>query len=342
LAKTVTMGEIMLRFSPPGHQRFAQTRELEISYGGAEANVAMALAGFGHNVVFVTRLPFNALGDCARGCLMEHGIDCSHIARGGDRLGTYYLENGTSVRPVSVIYDRAESAFDEINPSDFDFDKIFEDAQLFHVSGITPVLSDSCAETTLAALKKAKEKGITTSFDLNYRAKLWKTDIAERQKRFRSMMPYVDICFGNARDAALTLGYGDGSIDYINGDFAPCVSEPVMRDVLNTFGFKYMVTSLRNSTSASHNIYSAFAVDRESSCRGTERDVIITDRVGSGDAFAAGFLNKIIQGENMYEALEFGIASAAMKHTIPGDVLYASEEEIQALIDNGGSARVVR
>lgn len=331
----------MLRLSPPGHQRFAQAKELEVSYGGAEANVAMALAAFGHNVVFVTRLPDNALGDCARNCLRERGIDCSSIIRGNGRLGSYYLENGTSVRPPCVLYDREASAFDFAAPDEFNLDAILSGADLLHISGITPVLSESCAALTLATLKKAHEKGITTSFDLNYRAKLWKTEVDIKQQRFREMMPYVDVCFGNAKDAALTLGYGT-DIDYVQAPFTDCTTQSVMRDVLNTYGFTWLVTSLRNSLSASRNVYSAYAVGKEESYQGSARDVFITDRVGSGDAFAAGFLNKLLKKESIASAVEFGIAAAAMKHTIPGDVLYAGEGEIEAMIQAGGSARVDR
>ena len=199
MAKIVTLGEIMLRLSPPGYQRFAQASDFEINYGGAEANVAASLAQFGNDAAFVSKVPANAIGDAAVATLRKLGVDCSHIVRGGNRLGIYFLENGASVRPSSVVYDRADSAITKATADEFDFDAIMKDADLFHVSGITPVLSKTAAELTMTALKKAKEHGVTVSFDLNYRTKLWTEDIEGKQKMLSEMMPYVDICFGNAR-----------------------------------------------------------------------------------------------------------------------------------------------
>ena len=222
MAKIVTLGEIMLRLSPPGYQRFAQASDFEINYGGAEANVAASLAQFGNDAAFVSKVPANAIGDAAVATLQKLGVDCHHIVRGGNRLGIYFLENGASVRPSSVVYDRADSAITKATADEFDFDSIMEGVDLFHVSGITPVLSKTAAELTMTALKKAKEHGVTVSFDLNYRAKLWTEDIEGKQKMLSEMMPYVDICFGNARDAAKCLGYSEDGVDFINGDYQIC------------------------------------------------------------------------------------------------------------------------
>ena len=191
MAKVVTLGEIMLRLSPPGYQRFAQASDFEINYGGAEANVAASLAHFGNDAAFVSKVPANAIGDAAVATLRKLGVDCSHIVRGGNRLGIYFLENGASVRPSSVVYDRADSAITKATADEFDFDAIMEGADLFHVSGITPVLSKAAAELTMTALKKAKEHGVTVSFDLNYRAKLWTEDIEGKQKMLSEMLPKV-------------------------------------------------------------------------------------------------------------------------------------------------------
>lgn len=199
MAKVITLGEIMLRLSPSGYQRFMQAADFEVNYGGAEANVAASLARFGNSAAFVSKIPANAIGDAAVATLKKLGVDCSHIVRGGKRLGIYFLENGVSVRPSSVVYDRADSAVTQALPEEFDFDEIFKDADLFHVSGITPVLSETAAALTMTALKKAKEHSVTVSFDLNYRAKLWTDKVSEKQEMLSSMMPYVDICFGNAR-----------------------------------------------------------------------------------------------------------------------------------------------
>ena len=206
MAKVVTLGEIMLRLSPPGYQRFSQANNFEINYGGAEANVAASLAQFGHHALFLSKIPENAIGDAAISTLRSLNVDCSHIARGGKRLGIYFLENGASVRPSSVVYDRADSAITRALPNEFDFDEIFKDADLFHISGITPVLSEEAKELTFAALKKAREHHVMVSFDLNYRSKLWTSGVEEKQKMLSEMMDYVDICFGNARDAAKCLG----------------------------------------------------------------------------------------------------------------------------------------
>ena len=218
MAKVVTLGEIMLRLSPPGYQRFGQAQSFDVCYGGAEANVAASLAQFGHQAVFLSKLPENPIGDAAIGQLQKVGVDCSQIARGGKRLGIYFLENGASVRPSSVVYDRQDSAITEAKPEEFDFESVFKNADLFHVSGITPVLSKDTSLLTLEALKKAKKYGVTTSFDLNYRARLWTEDIEGKQKSLAEMMKYVDICFGNARDAAKCLGYSVLGVDLIDGD----------------------------------------------------------------------------------------------------------------------------
>ena len=313
MAKIVTLGEIMLRLSPPGYQRFAQASDFEINYGGAEANVAASLAQFGNDAAFVSKVPANAIGDAAVATLQKLGVDCHHIVRGGNRLGIYFLENGASVRPSSVVYDRADSAITKATADEFDFDSIMEGVDLFHVSGITPVLSKTAAELTMTALKKAKEHGVTVSFDLNYRAKLWTEDIEGKQKMLSEMMPYVDICFGNARDAAKCLGYSEDGVDFINGDYQICVDEEHMTNVLNHYGFTHLITTLR-----------------------------IVDRVGGGDSFASGCLHGILAQMGAEKSLEFGLAAAAIKHTIPGDLNFISETEVLNLMDSDGAGRVQR
>lgn len=342
MAKVVTLGEIMLRLSPPGYQRFAQAANFEINYGGAEANVAASLAQFGHHSSFLSKIPDNAIGDAAISTLKKLGVDCRHIARGGSRLGIYFLENGASVRPSSVVYDRAGSAVTQASPDEFDFDRIFENTDLFHVSGITPVLSEQAGELTLAALKAAKEHGAAVSFDLNYRAKLWTSDIRGKQEMLSEMMPYVDICFGNARDAAKCLGYSEGETDFINGDYSICVDEEHMQNVLEHYHFTHLITTLRKSISASDNGWSGTVCSRDGFYKGRDYMLHIVDRVGGGDAFALGFLHGILSGMDAGRALDFGLAVAAIKHTIPGDLNYISEAEVLALMDSNGSGRVQR
>ena len=342
MAKVITLGEIMLRLSPPGYQRFAQAVDFEINYGGAEANVAASLAQFGHDAAFVSKIPANAIGDAAVGTLKKLGVDCSYIVRGGERLGVYFLENGASVRPSSVVYDRAGSAITKAEPQEFDFDRIFEGVDLFHISGITPVLSKQAAVLTLTALKKAKEHGVTVSFDLNYRAKLWTSDVEGKQSVLHDMMQYVDICFGNARDAAKCLGYAEEGVDFINGDYPLCVDETHMRNVLNHYHFSYLITTLRNSISASDNGWSGAVCTADGYFKGKEYMLHIVDRVGGGDAFASGVLHGIFSGMEPERALNFGLAAAAIKHTIPGDLNYIGEAEVLALMDSNGSGRVQR
>lgn len=342
MAKIITLGEIMLRLSPPGHQRFIQTDSFEANYGGAEANVAASLAQFGHVVSFISKVPSHAIGEAAIGTLKKAGVHCGHVARGGERLGIYYLENGASIRPASVIYDRKGAAFTTVLPEEFDFDQILHDADLFHVSGITPVLSPQTATLTMESLKKAREYHVTVSFDLNYRAKLWTENVPEKQALLSQMMEYTDICFGNARDAALCLGYTRGGYDFLNGDYEPCVEEEQMRGVLEAYGLQYLITTLRKSISASDNGWSAAVCTADSQYHGKTYQLHIVDRVGGGDSFAAGFLHGILSGMGTEKALEFALAAAAIKHTIPGDINYIREAEVLALMDSDGDGRVVR
>lgn len=342
MGKIMTFGEIMLRLSPPGNQRFIQASSFDVTYGGTEANIAAGLSNFGHEVSYVTKLPNNAVGECAAAVLRKSGVDCSGISYGGPRLGIYFLENGVSVRPSSVIYDRAGSSMAEAVPSDFDWKSLLSDVSWLHTSGITPVISKNAAQITLQALKTAKEMGITVSFDLNYRAKLWTENIPEKQGIMRELMNYVDICFGNARDAALVLGYEEAGMDFISGDYEDCVDEEHMQRVRRQYGFTYPISSLRESISASDNSYGAEAAGDFGLYRGKRYMVHIVDRVGSGDAFAAGFIHGITEGWTPQRALEFATASAALKHTIPGDMNYARAAEIETLASGGGAGRVVR
>ena len=342
MAKVVTLGEIMLRLSPPGYQRFTQADSFEINYGGAEANVAASLSQFGHHSLFLSKIPENAIGDAAISTLRSLNVDCDHIARGGKRLGIYFLENGASVRPSSVVYDRADSSITKASVEEFDFDEIFKDAKLFHVSGITPVLSEEAKKLTFAALKKAKEHHVMVSFDLNYRAKLWTSGVKEKQQMLSEMMEYADICFGNARDAAKCLGYAEDGVDFINGDYSICTDEEHMRNVLNHYHFTYLVTTLRNSLSASDNGWSGAVCTSDDYYKGRDYMLHIVDRVGGGDSFASGFLHGILSNMGSRKSLEFGLAAAAIKHTIPGDLNYVTESEVLSMIESDGAGRVQR
>lgn len=342
MAKVVTLGEIMLRLSPPGNERFMQATSFDINYGGGEANVAVSLANYGHKVQFVSKVPQNTIGECALGTLRKFNVNCDYVVRGGERLGIYFLENGASIRPSSVIYDRANSAISEANTSEFDFDEIFNNVDLFHVSGITAVISKNGGELTLEALKAAKRHNVKVSFDLNYRSKLWTKDINEKQELLSEMMKYVDICFGNARDAARMLGFNDGENDFINGEYSVCINKENMRKVLNKYNFEYLITTKRESISASDNGWSAIVCSDKKIYQGKKYNLHIVDRVGGGDSLAAGFLHGVLSGYNMENSLEFGIAAAALKHTISGDLNITTVEEVLRLTEGDGTGRVER
>lgn len=342
MSKVVTMGEIMLRLSPPSNQRFIQASRFDINFGGSEANVAVTLSSLGHRTTFVSKVPSNPIGDCAIQTLMGKGVDCTHIKRGGERLGIYFLENGASVRPSRVVYDRLGSAISEANITDFDFDSILKDADLFHISGITPIISRNLALLTIEAVKVAKKLGVTVSLDLNYRSKLWSDSVEDKQNIMSQIMEYTDICFGNALDVARCMGYKEENIDFTSCKFEECVNAENMAKVVKHYDLKYLITTLRNNISASDNNWSAAVSDGSKWYQGKEYGLHIVDRVGGGDAFTAGFLHSFLEYKSMEDSLEFAIATAAIKHTIPGDLNYTTVEEIENLVKNGGSARVIR
>lgn len=341
MAKVVTLGELMLRLSPPDYDRIMQASSFAVHYGGAEANAAAALSQYGDKAVFLSKIPANPVGDAALAALKRVDVDCSYVVRGGERLGIYFVEKGVSVRPSNIIYDRKGSAFTELMPEEFDFDRIFRDADLFHVSGITPVLGRKASELTFTALKKAKEYGLTVSFDMNYRAGLWREGVKEKQELLSHMMPFVDICFGNVLDAARCLGYIGKDVDFLSSGYEVCVEEEQMRKALTRYGFRCLITSLRKSISASDNTYSGIVCTESGYYHGKTYSLHIADRLGGGDAFAAGCLHGIMKGMGYEKALEFGLAAAALKHTVNGDLHYVGETEVYTLM-NGGTGGDVR
>ncbi len=342
MAKIVTLGEIMLRLSPPGYERFVQASDFNVCYSGAEANVAASLAQFGHDAAFLTKVPDNAIGDSAVRALQGLGVNCAYIPRGGSRLGIYFLENGASVRPSSVIYDRADSAITQASVEEFDFDAIFDDVDLFHLSGITPVLSPQAGALSLAAVKKAKEHNVTVSFDLNYRSKLWTSGISEKQQLLSEIISYADICFGNPRDAVNCLGYSVPELDLLQCDYTDVISLAQLNKMAEHYHLSYIVTTQRQSISASDNGWSARLYHDGQLYTSNEYHLHIVDRVGGGDAFVGGILHGYLSNMSPADTLEFGTAAAAIKHTIPGDINYVSEAEVFQLIESKGSGRVQR
>ena len=322
MAKIVTLGEIMLRLSTPGYERFVQADSFDVCYGGGEANVAVSLAGFGHDVSYVTKLPENEIGESALQALRREGVDCSFIARGGERLGIYFLETGASVRPSKVVYDRAHSAIAEASPSDF------------------PAISDAATEVTRAALKAAKRHGVTVSCDLNYRKKLWSSEKAKSV--MTDLMQYVDVCIGNVEDAQKVLGFVPGDTDVTKGKLELAGYEAMFRAMQEKFGFRYVVSSLRESFSASDNAWSAAIWDGREFYHSKTYKLHIVDRVGGGDSFAAGLICGLAEGKSAAEALEFAVAASALKHTIPGDFNHVTRGEVLALAGGDGSGRVQR
>lgn len=338
--KVVTLGEIMLRLSTPDFKRFVQADTFDVTYGGGEANVSAALCNYGLNGTFVSKVPNNPIGQSAINHLRRYGVDTQFVARGGDRLGIYFLETGASMRASQVVYDRAGASIADVDASEFDWDKIFDGADWFHTTGITPALSDKAAALTEAALKAAKAKGITTSIDLNYRKKLWSKEKA--QKVMTHLCQWVDVCIGNEEDAETTLGFKPGDTDVTKGELHLDGFQDIMKQMVAKFRFKYVASSLRESYSASDNGWSALVYNGTDFYHTKKYNVRIVDRVGSGDSFASGLIYGLVTGMPMSEAAEFGVAASALKHTIPGDLNHATLGEVKDLMKGDGSGRVQR
>ncbi|MCR2045393.1 sugar kinase [Anaerosalibacter massiliensis] len=340
MKKVVTMGEIMLRLSTPRFERFVQAESFDAVYGGGEANVAVSLANYGLDSYFVSKLPKNDIGQAAINHMRRFGVNTNYVVRGGDRVGIYYLESGASMRPSKVIYDRANSSIAEARVSDFNFDEIFKDAVWFHFSGITPALSDEAAILTEEALKAAKKHEVTVSVDLNYRKNLWTPEKA--QKVMTNLMQYVDVCIGNEEDAELTLGFKPGDTNVTTGELELKGYKNIFKQMIEKFNFKYVVSSLRESYSASDNGWSACIYDGNEFYHSKKYDIRIVDRVGGGDSFASGLIYGLVSGKNFKDALEFGVAASALKHTIHGDFNMVSIDEVEKLLQGDASGRVQR
>ena len=330
----------MLRLSTPGNTRIVQSDSFDVNYGGGEANVAVSLANYGHDAYYVTKLPKHEVGQAAVNALRRYGVHTDYIVRGGNRVGIYYLESGSAMRPSKVIYDRADSAIAKANSSDFDFDAIMEGADWFHFSGITPAISDSAAELTLIACKKAKEHGVKVSCDLNYRKKLWSVEKA--QSVMTPLMEYVDVCIGNEEDAQYCLGFKPDA-DVEAGNTSADGYYSIFKQMKEKFNFEYVVSTLRESYSASHNGWKALIYDGKEFYESKHYDIEpIVDRVGGGDSFSGGLIHGLMTMDNMKDALEFAVAASALKHTINGDFNLVSKEEVESLAKGNANGRVQR
>lgn len=340
MKKVVTLGEIMLRLSTKGYQRIVQAAEFDVVYGGGEANVAVSLANYGHDAYLVTKLPDNLVGQAALNSLRRFGVHTDYIKRGGDRLGIYFLETGASMRPSTVVYDRAGSAIACARADEFDFDEIFKGADWFHFSGITPAMSENARELTLQALIAAKKQGVTTSVDLNFRKKMWSSKQAI--ETMTKLMEYVDVCIGNEEDAEKCLGFKLDNTDVTSGSLDIESYKKIFDEMIKAFNFKYVISSLRESFSASDNGWSALIYDGNEFYRSKRYEVRLVDRVGGGDSFAAGVIHGLVSGMDYKDALEFGVAASALKQTIHGDFNHVSIAEVENLVGGDASGRVQR
>jgi len=338
--RVVTFGEIMMRLATPGRLRFSQAKELELTYGGGEANVAVSLANFGLDASFVTRLPKNPFGDAAVSTLRGLGVDTSHVARGGERIGVYFLETGASQRASVVVYDRAGSAVSQVGPGEFDWKTIFEGAGWFHFTGITPALGPRVAEATAEACRAAKEAGLTVSCDLNYRKKLWSP--AEAQATMTHLMEWVDIAIGNEEDAEKVFGVRAEGANVTGGSVASAGYEQVARTLADRFGLQSVAITLRESRSADDNGWSAMLLHGGEVLQSRAYDINIVDRVGGGDAFAGGLIYGLATGKSGQDALEFAVAASCLKHSISGDFNLVTAAEVQSLVAGDASGRVQR
>ena len=337
--KIVTFGEIMLRLTPPNHKRIIQTDKFNAIYGGGEANVAVSLANYGISSNFVTKLPENPVGQAALNELRKYGVNVDYIARGGKRLGIYFCEDGASQRPSNVIYDRANSAIAEATKEDFIWEEIFTDCDWYHFTGITPALSEGMSDIVLESVKTAKAQNIKVSCDLNYRAKLWSRDRAE--KVMTELMDYVDIVIANEEDAEMVFGIESGS-DITGGDLEVAGYKKVAQQLIDKFDLELVGSHLRESHSASDNGWMVVLYDGENFIQSEKYNIHIVDRVGGGDSFAGGLIYSLLSEKNLKEAAEFGAAASCLKQSIHGDMNLVSIDEVNSLAGGNTSGRVKR
>ena len=336
----VCFGEIMARFNPEGFKRFVQAERYEISYAGGEANVAVSLCNYGKKAKFVTKLPSNELSVAVVRSLKAHDVDVSDIVYGGERLGLYFLEKGASQRASKVIYDRKYSAISQADITDFDWEKIFKDANWFHFTGITPALSDKSTEICLNACKEAKKKGITVSCDINYRKNLWSTDKANSV--MTKLMNYVDVIIGNEEDCEKVFGIKASGSDIVGGKLTSSAYEDVAKALVEKFNVKKVAITLRESISASINNWAAMLYTDGKCYFSKKYNISIVDRVGGGDSFGGALIYALTEGFNLQEAVEFATAASCLKHTIEHDFNEVTVKEVRNLMEGDASGRVQR
>ena len=342
MAKIITFGELMLRLQPYNYERFVQCDHVEFTFGGGEANVAVSLANYGLDAAFVTKLPSHAIGQAAVNSLRRYGVDTSKIVRGGDRVGIYFNEKGASQRGSVCIYDRAHSAIQLADPSEFCWDEIFEGAQWFHFTGITPALGPNLVQICVEACKAAKARGIKISCDLNYRGKLWTR--AQAREAMTELAQYIDVCISNEEDAKDVFGIEAEGTDIYGGSLNHEGYKSVAKQLADKFGFEMVAITLRESHSAFDNGWSAmlYNVAKEEYCFSKRYDLHIIDRVGGGDSFGGGLIYSLITGKDTQAAVEFAVAASALKHSIEGDYNMVTVAEVEKLAGGDGSGRIQR
>ena len=342
MAKIITFGELMLRLQPYNYERFVQCDHVEFTFGGGEANVAVSLANYGLDAAFVTKLPAHSIGQAAVNSLRRYGVDTTKIVRGGERVGIYFNEKGASQRGSVCIYDRAHSAIQQASAADFDWDKIFDGAQWFHFTGITPALGPNLVEICKQACQAAKARGITVSCDLNYRGKLWTR--AQAREAMTELCQYVDVCISNEEDAKDVFGIEAEATDIYAGELNHEGYKSVAKQLADKFGFQMVAITLRESHSAFDNGWSAmlYNVAKKEYCFSKKYELHIIDRVGGGDSFGGGLIYSLLTGKDTQAAVEFAVAASALKHSIEGDYNMVTVAEVEKLAGGDGSGRIQR
>ena len=342
MARIVTFGELMLRLQPFNYERFVQAQSVEFTFGGGEANVAVSLANYGMDAAFVTKLPAHSIGQAAVNSLRRYGVDTSLIVRGGERVGIYFNEKGASQRGSVCIYDRAHSAIQKASREDFDWDKIFEGAEWFHFTGITPALGPNVVDICRDACKAAKARGIKISCDLNYRGKLWTR--AEAREAMTDLCQYIDVCISNEEDAKDVFGIEAEATDIYGGSLNHEGYKSVAKQLADKFGFEMVAITLRESHSAFDNGWSAmlYNVAKDEYCFSKKYDLHIIDRVGGGDSFGGGLIYALMNGKDTQAAVEYAVAASALKHSIEGDYNMVTVAEVEKLAGGDGSGRIQR
>lgn len=337
--KVATFGEIMLRFSPVGMKRFTQSNEFGVAFGGAEANVAVALSNWGQQACYITKLPDHEIGQMAINTLRTYGVDTGKIVRGGYRIGTYYCEKGASQRPSKVIYDRANSAFALSKYEEYDWDAIFAENRWFHITGITPALGNDMQNIALSAMKEAKVRGVTVSMDINYRSKLWCKEDAK--KTITQLLPYVDVLIANENQVLELTGVSAPDIKIENDEYSPELNRYLAREMEKMYGIKTCAFTARRTKSSEVNSFRGMICSGGQFAFSNDYLINIVDRVGSGDSFAAGIIYSLVHNFDLKDSIDFAVCSAVLNHSIEGDFNIVTTDEIFQLMKNG-SAKVQR